>query len=81
MPFSRVMPYVVLVFFALMLVALAMDADTRLGLYVAPIWFVLLGFAWRHNSKTPRQQARIAEWKTMAAAEKAALTETVDLTL
>jgi len=81
MPFSRVMPYVVLVFFALMLVALAMDAETRLGLYVAPIWFVLLGFAWRHNSKTPRQQARIAEWKTMAAAEKAALTETVDLTL
>ena len=79
MPFSRVMPYVVLVFFALMVVALAMDAETRLGLYVAPIWFVLLGIAWRYNSKTPRQQARIQEWKTTAAAEKAALAETVEL--
>ena len=79
MPLSRVMPYVVLVFFALMVVALAMDAETRLGLYVAPIWFVLLGIAWRYNSKTPRQQARIQEWKTTAAAEKAALAETVEL--
>src|SRR6185436_18613586 len=40
MPLSKVMPYVVLVFFALMLVALSMDAETRLGLYVAPVWFV-----------------------------------------
>jgi D-serine/D-alanine/glycine transporter len=74
MPFSRVMPYVVLVFFALMLVALAVDAETRLGLYVAPIWFVLLGFAWRYNSRTPMQQARIAAWKAMADSEKDALT-------
>jgi len=77
MPGSTFMPYVVLVFFALMVVALAMDADTRLGLYVAPVWFVLLGFAWRRNSKKPRQQARIAEWKAKAAAEQLALTETV----
>ena len=80
MPGSKYMPYVVLTFFALMLVALAMDAETRLGLYVAPIWFVLLGVAWRRNSKTPRQQARIAEWKTKAEAEKTALTETAALT-
>jgi D-serine/D-alanine/glycine transporter len=79
MPFSRVMPYVVLTFFALMLVALAMDAETRMGLYVAPIWFVALAVAWRYNSKTPMQQARIAAWKSMADAEKAALTEKVDL--
>jgi len=73
MPGSTFMPYVVLVFFALMMVALAQDADTRLGLYAAPIWFVLLGIAWWFNSRAPRQQARVQEWKAMAAAEKAAL--------
>jgi D-serine/D-alanine/glycine transporter len=73
LPGSKFMPQVTLVFFALMLVALAMDSETRLGLYVVPIWFILLGIAWRFNSKTPMQQARIAEWKVKAAAEKAAL--------
>jgi D-serine/D-alanine/glycine transporter len=77
MPGSTYMPYVVLTFFALMVVALAMDAETRLGLFVAPIWFVLLAVAWRYNSKTPLQQARIADWKAMADAEQRALTETV----
>jgi D-serine/D-alanine/glycine transporter len=80
MPGSTFMPYVVLVFFALMIAALSMDADTRLGLYVAPIWFILLGFAWRANSKKPRQQARIAAWNAMADAEKLALTEKATLT-
>lgn len=73
LPGSRFMPQVTLGFFALMLVALALDADTRLGLYVVPIWFILLGVAWHFNSKTPRQQERITQWKAMAAAEKAAL--------
>ncbi len=73
MPGSTFMPYVVLTFFALMIVALAQDADTRKGLYVAPIWFIGLGAAWFVNRKTPRQQARIADWNAMAAAEKSAL--------
>jgi len=76
MPGSTYMPYVVLVFFALMMVALSLDAETRLGLYVAPLWFILLGFAWRRQSKTPLQAARIVEWKAMADAEKLALTKT-----
>jgi D-serine/D-alanine/glycine transporter len=80
MPGSIFMPYVVLVFFALMMVALAQDADTRLGLYVAPIWFVLLGIAWFFNRQTPLQQARIAEWKALAAEEKAVLAKTAPTT-
>ena len=75
MPGSTYMPYVVLVFFALMMVALSLDAETRLGLYVAPLWFLLLGVAWRRQSKTPLQQERIIEWKAQADAEKQALTE------
>jgi D-serine/D-alanine/glycine transporter len=80
MPGSTFMPYVVLTFFALMMVALAMDAETRLGLYVAPIWFILLAFAWRLNSKKPRQQDRIKAWQEGADAEKAELARTVALT-
>ena len=79
MPGSTYMPYVVLVFFALMMVALSLDAETRLGLYVAPLWFILLAVAWRRQSKTPLQQARIIEWKAMADAEKQALTEKATL--
>ncbi len=74
MPFSRVMPYVVLAFFGFVLVALTRADDTRTGLFVAPIWFAGLGVAWFFNRRTPVQQARIVEWKAVAAAEKAALT-------
>jgi len=73
MPGSTFMPYVVLVFFALMVIALAQDPDTRLGLYVAPVWFALLAVAWHFNSKAPRQQARLQAWKARTATEKAAL--------
>jgi len=80
MPGSTFMPYVVLAFFALMVVALAGDAGTRLGLFVVPLWFLLLGVAWHFNRKTPLQQARIEEWKAEAAVEKAALVKAAALT-
>jgi len=76
MPGSKVMPYVVLAFFAFMIVALAQAADTRLGLFVVPIWFLILGVAWFFNRQTPLQQARVEEWKAMVATEKLALTGT-----
>jgi D-serine/D-alanine/glycine transporter len=73
LPGSKFMPQVTLAFFALMIVALAQDAETRLGLYVFPIWLLLMGVAWYFNRQTPLQQARIEEWKAEAAAEKLAL--------
>lgn len=73
LPGSRFMPQVTLVFFALMIVTLAQDADTRLGLFVFPIWLLFMGVAWYFNRKTPLQQARILEWEAEAAADKAAL--------
>jgi D-serine/D-alanine/glycine transporter len=76
MPGAKFMPYVVLVFFALMIVALAQAQDTRLGLFVFPIWLVLLSVAWYFNRQTPLQQARILEWKAEAAADKTALART-----
>jgi D-serine/D-alanine/glycine transporter len=78
MPGSRVMPYVVLAFFGFVLVALTQASDTRLGLYVAPLWFAGLGAAWYVNRQTPEQHARIIEWKMTAAAEKAELAAPAD---
>jgi len=75
MPGSTFMPYVVLTFFALMIVALAQAADTRLGLIVVPLWFLALGVAWYFNRQTPLQQARIEEWKAEAVADKLALAQ------
>jgi len=80
MPGSKFMPYVVLTFFALMIVALSMDAETRLGLYVAPLWFLGLAVAWHFNSRTPLQQARIAEWNAEAELLKLQVAETAALT-
>jgi D-serine/D-alanine/glycine transporter len=67
MPGSAFMPYVVLAFFAFMLVALAQADDTRLALFVTPIWFIALTGAWVINRKTPLQQARIEEHKAARA--------------
>ena len=45
--------------------------DTRLALFVAPVWFLLLGAAWHFNRKSPLQQARIVEWKAVRSQEEA----------
>lgn len=42
MPLSKVMPYVVLSFFLLVIYALSLDDVTRIALYVLPGWFALL---------------------------------------
>ena len=49
-------------------------SDTRTGLYVVPIWFLVLAVAWRYNSRTPMQQARIEVWRAASAERKLALT-------
>ncbi|MEG9249435.1 amino acid permease [Arthrobacter sp. Soc17.1.1.1] len=74
MPGSSFMPYVVLAFFLFMLVALAQAEDTRLALFVAPVWFILLGAAWSLNRRTPLQQARIEEHRALVRSEQAART-------
>lgn len=47
MPGARVMPWVVLAFFAFILVALMGDPDTAMAEAVTPIWFVVLFVMWR----------------------------------
>ena len=46
MPGGRVMCWVVLTFFASMVVVLALEPDTRAALLVTPVWFGALAVAW-----------------------------------
>ncbi|CAI0942298.1 amino acid permease [Serratia ficaria] len=47
LPGGSAMVWSCLVFFLLMLVALSLQADTRTGLIIAPLWFIWLAIAWR----------------------------------
>ncbi|HDZ2453957.1 TPA: amino acid permease [Klebsiella pneumoniae] len=47
LPGGAVMAWSCLVFFLLMLCALALREDTRIGLMIAPFWFIWLAIAWR----------------------------------
>ncbi len=47
MPGAAFMPWVVLVFFAFILVALTQDPDTRIAEAVTPLWFIFLACMWR----------------------------------
>jgi D-serine/D-alanine/glycine transporter len=46
MPAGKFMCWVVLAFFLFVLVLLALNAETRQGLLVTPIWFILLAIGW-----------------------------------
>ncbi len=73
LPGGVAMVYVVLAFFVFILWALTTQADTLQALLVTPIWFALLGVVYAFLRRTPLHQARVAEYKAMAAAERAAL--------
>ncbi|KQB54755.1 amino acid permease [Pseudomonas endophytica] len=47
MPGGKVMVAACLLFFAFILVLLALEDDTRAALYMVPVWFVLLGLGYR----------------------------------
>ena len=46
-PLPKIVPWVVLVFFAFILVTLALAEDTRVPLFFTPIWFVALAIMWQ----------------------------------
>lgn len=47
MPLPRVMPWVLLAFFAFIVFTLLIAEDTRVPLLCTPVWFVALAVAWR----------------------------------
>ena len=64
MPLSKVMPYVALGFFAIVIFALSLNDNTRIALYVLPIWFLILGtFYWLKTCKSPHQRKLIEDFR------------------
>ena len=47
MPLFPVMNYIVLAFFAFVVVTLGINEDTRLALMVTPVWFIVLGLIYK----------------------------------
>jgi AAT family amino acid transporter len=52
MPGAPVLNWVVVAFMVVVFGLLALDAQTRVALYVAPIWFALLGVGYRFSKST-----------------------------
>ena len=51
------MCWVVLVFFAGIVVILAMEPDTRMALAVTPVWFLVLGLVYQRFRTRARREA------------------------
>ena len=76
MPLSKVMPYVAFIFFAIVLYALTLSEDTRVALYVLPIWFALLGVLyWLKTHRSAHQKTLVANFREKVIAQKAAAKE------
>lgn len=64
MPLSKVMPYVVLGFFVLVIFTLSQSDNTRIALYVLPSWFILLGiFYWLKTRRSTHQKLLVAKFR------------------
>lgn len=73
MPLSQVMPYVALGFFAIVIFALSLNDNTRIALYVLPIWFLVLGiFYWLNARKNSHQRKLIEDFRKKVIEQTAA---------
>lgn len=54
MPGGLLMPWVVLAFFAFVIVLLALERDTLYAMLCMPIWFVILAVAYRRGKQIPQ---------------------------
>ena len=73
MPLSKVMPYVAFAFFAIVIYALTLNDDTRIALFVLPVWFIVLGVMYRIKTRrSSKQKQLIANFEEKVAAQNAA---------
>jgi len=58
MPLYPIINYVILAFFAFVLVTLALNEETRIALFVTPVWFIMLGVIYKMlKSRTKCEEA------------------------
>ena len=73
MPFGHIMPYVILGFFGVVIYTLTLTKDTRIALYVLPLWFVGLGVLyWFKTHRSTNQKKLIASFKEKVVAQNLA---------
>ncbi|MEN6567346.1 MAG: amino acid permease [Veillonellales bacterium] len=57
MPLYPIINYIILAFFAFVIVTLALNEETRVALFVTPVWFIMLGVIYRlSKSKTKEEE-------------------------
>lgn len=54
MPCGKSLSYACLIFFACMLVVLSLRPDTRMGLFISPMWFIWLAIAYKNKKEKTR---------------------------
>lgn len=58
MPLYPIINYIILAFFAFVLVTLALNEETRIALFVTPVWFILLAAIYKiYKLKTKQDEA------------------------
>ncbi len=70
MPLAKIMPYVIFGFFALVIYTLTLSDDTRIALYVLPLWFLGLGVMYKLKTRHSKNQKKlIASFKEKVIAQ------------
>lgn len=73
MPLSSVMPYIAFAFFGIVIYALTLNDDTRIALFVMPLWFIGLWVMYQLKTRRSTHQKQLIEdFKKKVIAEKAA---------
>ena len=76
MPMANFMPYVILGFFVLVIYTLTLSNDTRVALYVLPLWFLVLGLLyWFRTRRSTNQKKLIESFKEKVIAQNLAAKE------
>ena len=63
MPLYPIINYIILAFFAFVLVSLALNGETRVALFVTPVWFIMLGViykVYKGRAKEEEAETRLA---------------------
>ena len=70
MPLSNIMPYVILLFFIVVIYALTLNQGTRIAMYFLPLWFITLYILyWIKTHNSPNQRRFIANFKAKVIAQ------------
>jgi D-serine/D-alanine/glycine transporter len=71
LPGGRVMPFVVMAFFAFLLWAFTGDPDTLAGMLATPFWFVVIGAGYLLLRRRPEHAAQREAFRARAEQERA----------